>query len=154
DVHQYVLGMTLPQRTSGRYQRMATLFATLAIVGALGACTTAGDASLSPTAQQSSAVVSAPPSSTAAITSTPAQPPLPVASPTRAKTPTPTATPRRTTTPRPTPTSKPTRSPTPKPSPAPTLHGVHPGAFCSQHYAYGLTSTGKLERCITKVGDV
>ena len=60
----------------------------------------------------------------------------------------PTATPK--------PTSKPTtHKPAPKPTthkPTPTSHPtvsgfVHPGAFCSQHYAYGFTDKGTLMQC-------
>lgn len=43
---------------------------------------------------------------------------------------------------------KPTR-----PAPAPTIKGVNPGAFCSQHGAFGLTKTGKLMRCKSSATD-
>lgn len=39
------------------------------------------------------------------------------------------------------------------PAAAPTYHGVTPGAFCGDHYALGLTSTGELMQCKTSATD-
>ena len=50
-------------------------------------------------------------------------------------------------------TTQPPATPAPTPTPSPTTQttysGVHPGAFCSQHWAYGRTSAGTLMRCTT-----
>jgi outer membrane biosynthesis protein TonB len=50
-------------------------------------------------------------------------------------------------------TSKPTTKPKPSPKPTPAIHGVHPGAFCSQHWAIGYTSAGTRMRCETTATD-
>lgn len=52
-------------------------------------------------------------------------------------------------------TKKPTTKATPKPEPTTeTTHtGVTPGAFCSEHGDYGLTSKGKLMKCKTSSTD-
>jgi len=40
-----------------------------------------------------------------------------------------------------------TRTTTKSPTPSKTYQGVHPGAFCSPHWAFGLTSAGTLMQC-------
>lgn len=45
-------------------------------------------------------------------------------------------------------------NPPAEPSPVEeTIHGVHPGAFCSQHDSYGLTTSGTLMQCKTSATD-
>jgi hypothetical protein len=51
-------------------------------------------------------------------------------------------------------TPKPATKTTTKPAGNPTQEGVHPGAFCSPHLAFGHTSTGKLMQCKTSATDV
>jgi hypothetical protein len=71
--------------------------------------------------------------------------PSPPPSPTRAKT---TAPATHKASPKPKTTTR-----KPSPAPAQTIHGVHPGAFCSQHGDYGLTVDGVLMRCTTTAAD-
>jgi hypothetical protein len=44
-------------------------------------------------------------------------------------------------------TTAPPPAPPPPPPPPATQTGVHPGAFCSPHWAFGFTSTGVLMQC-------
>ena len=54
--------------------------------------------------------------------------------------------------PEPQPEPAPEPEPEPEPEPAP-VPGVHPGAFCSQHWQYGHTSKGTLMQCTTTAED-
>ena len=67
------------------------------------------------------------------------------ATPTRSSTPTPAA-PVDPPAP-PAPPAPPPPAPPPRPEPEPTQQGVHPGAFCSPKWAFGLTSSGTLMQC-------
>lgn len=56
--------------------------------------------------------------------------------------------------PAPAPDPEPAPEPAPEPEPAPApVQGVHPGAFCSQHWQYGHTNNGTLMRCTTTAED-
>lgn len=54
--------------------------------------------------------------------------------------------------PEPQPEPEPDPEPEPAPEPAP-VPGVHPGAFCSQHWQFGHTSKGTLMQCTTTAED-
>lgn len=54
--------------------------------------------------------------------------------------------------PQPGPEPEPQPEPEPEPEPAP-VEGVHPGAFCSQHWQYGRTTKGTLMQCTTTAED-
>lgn len=47
---------------------------------------------------------------------------------------------------------EPEPEPEPQPEPAP-VPGVHPGAFCSQHWQFGHTNKGTLMQCTTTAED-
>lgn len=58
--------------------------------------------------------------------------------------------------PEPEPAPQPEPEPEPEPEPAPEpapVTGVHPGAFCSQHWQYGHTNKGTLMQCTTTAED-
>ncbi|OKI17262.1 serine/threonine kinase [Nocardiopsis sp. TSRI0078] len=59
--------------------------------------------------------------------------------------------------PEPAPQPEPQPEPAPEPEPEPEapshVQGVHPGAFCSQHWQYGYTSAGTLMQCTTTAED-
>jgi hypothetical protein len=54
------------------------------------------------------------------------------------------------------PSTAPTKAVKPSPSKSPTrtvVQGVHPGAYCSQHGAYGRSDAGVLYRCVYVAAD-
>ncbi|WP_150240956.1 serine/threonine kinase [Nocardiopsis quinghaiensis] len=59
--------------------------------------------------------------------------------------------------PEPAPEPEPQPAPEPEPEPEPEapshVQGVHPGAFCSEHWRYGYTSAGTLMQCTTTAED-
>ncbi|MFL1379533.1 MULTISPECIES: serine/threonine kinase [unclassified Nocardiopsis] len=61
--------------------------------------------------------------------------------------------------PQPEPEPEPAPQPAPQPEPEPEpeapsyVQGVHPGAFCSQHWQYGYTTAGTLMQCTTTAAD-
>jgi predicted lipid-binding transport protein (Tim44 family) len=85
------------------------------------------------------------------------EPATPSAAPSATPSPTPTATPKPTATAKATTkaTKKATTKATTKPEPttAITHAGVTPGAFCSEHGDFGLTSKGTLMKCKTSATD-
>ncbi|MBB5872061.1 hypothetical protein F4553_005495 [Allocatelliglobosispora scoriae] len=91
-----------------------------------------------------------------AVTTAAAEPtvsPTPAVQPTTlAPTKSPSTKPSAKPTPKPPTPPKPSTKPKPKPSPTPEPEhtvgtAVHAGAFCSQHWWFGHTSTGKLMQC-------
>jgi hypothetical protein len=94
---------------------------------------------------RSAAVAQASPSESPIVVETPAESPDPPPSPTPAKA----------TTPAPHKTSpRPRTNPTVKKStPPPAQQGVHPGAFCAEHWAYGYTVDHVRMQCKTSATD-
>jgi outer membrane biosynthesis protein TonB len=160
-----VLVVTFTHPMSMRVRLAVTAAIALIAGGLAGACASPSTpVHVSGPVGSPSAVVVAPaatPSPTASPTPGPTASPTPSPTPTPAHKTTPASKPKPKHTPAPThkstpkpthkPTPKPTHKPTPKPNP--TQHGVHPGAFCSPHGAYGYTSKGTLMHCTTKAGD-
>lgn len=83
--------------------------------------------------------------STAGAPSPPTLAPPSLSPTTSAAPPTPTEAVERT--PPPQPTTEAPPPPPPTTEAAPEIQGVHPGAFCSEHWSYGRTSTGLLMQC-------
>lgn len=55
--------------------------------------------------------------------------------------------------PEPEPEPDPVPEPEPEPEPPSYAQGVHPGAFCSEHWQYGYTPAGTLMQCTTTAED-
>jgi cytoskeletal protein RodZ len=118
---------------------------------------TAADSATGATSQTVTTATSRSDVATPSLAPTTAPPTTAPPAPTTAvSTPTPTPTPHPTTAPATTThtTRPPTTTTTKKPTTAITVPGyVTPGAFCSQHWAYGWTKTGKRMRCTTTATD-
>jgi hypothetical protein len=155
-----------PEPTPGKQSNKILLIVLASIAGFLILCCgglgliAALSGQTKPAASASPSVIAEAASGSPSIESTPSEAgesPGPSAVPSSKPSlkPSPKPSPRRVVAPAPKPapthTTRPSAQPT-RPAPGP-IHGVHPGAFCSQHWQYGYTTAGTLMRCTTTASD-